>query len=119
MNVVMTSSSCLTGTDRMCEVAQKIERDIYINVRDEPLIAPEDIQKILKIALNKPESIINGMCEILNESDFRSPNVPKVVTSENSELLYMSRAAIPTGKLNEFKKQRDKFAYIPFLARPY
>ena len=94
MNVVMTSSSCLTGTDRMCEVAQKIQRDIYINVQgDEPLIAPEDIQKILKIALNKPESIINGMCEISNESDFRSPNVPKVVTSENSELLYMSRAS--------------------------
>ena len=115
MNVVITSSSCLTGTDRMCEVAQKIERDIYINVQgDEPLIAPEDIQKILKIALNKPESIINGMCEILNESDFRSPNVPKVVTSENSELLYMSRAAIPTGKLNEFKKAKRQVCIYSF-----
>lgn len=115
MNVVMTSSSCLTGTDRMCEVAKKIERDIYINVQgDEPLIAPEDIQKILKIALNKPESIINGMCEISNESDFRSPNVPKVVTSDYSELLYMSRAAIPTGKLNEFKKAKRQVCIYSF-----
>lgn len=115
MNVVMTSSSCLTGTDRICEVAQKIERDIYVNVQgDEPLIAPEDIQKILKIALTKPESIINGMCEISNESDFRSPNVPKVVTSDNSELLYMSRAAIPTGKLNEFIKAKRQVCIYSF-----
>ena len=52
MNVIMTSSSCLTGTDRMYEVAQKIDKNFYINVQgDEPLIEPEDIQKILQVAL--------------------------------------------------------------------
>ena len=33
-NVVMTSENCLTGTDRLAEVAKKIEADIYINVTD-------------------------------------------------------------------------------------
>ena len=30
--VVMTSSKCLTGTDRVAEAAMKIKSDIYINV---------------------------------------------------------------------------------------
>ena len=54
------------------------------------------------------------MCDISNESDFRSPNVPKVVTSDNSELLYISRAAIPTGKLNEFKKAKRQVCIYSF-----
>ena len=36
--VIMTSQNCLTGTDRVAEVAKKINSKIYINVQgDEPL----------------------------------------------------------------------------------
>ena len=36
---VMTSKNCLTGTDRLAEVAKKIRADIYVNVQgDEPLV---------------------------------------------------------------------------------
>ena len=45
----MTSKSCLTGTDRVAEVAKKIKADIYVNVQgDEPLINISDIKKIIK-----------------------------------------------------------------------
>ena len=45
---IMTSKSCLTGTDRVAEVA-KIKADIYVNVQgDEPLINISDIKKIIK-----------------------------------------------------------------------
>ena len=48
MNSLLTSKSCLTGTDRLAEVAQKIKKKHYINVQgDEPLIDPNDMQKIL------------------------------------------------------------------------
>ncbi|MDB4681160.1 3-deoxy-manno-octulosonate cytidylyltransferase [bacterium] len=105
MNVTMTSSECLTGTDRICEVAQRLERDIYINVQgDEPLIDPNDILNILKSARRYTGSIINGMCPILDEQDFRSANVPKVVAASNGRLMYMSRAAIPTGKKSQFDR---------------
>ena len=34
---IITSSKCLTGTDRLAEAANKITADIYINVQfDEP-----------------------------------------------------------------------------------
>jgi 3-deoxy-manno-octulosonate cytidylyltransferase (CMP-KDO synthetase) len=39
MNVILTSDDCLTGTDRVAEVADTIEADYYINVQgDEPLL---------------------------------------------------------------------------------
>ena len=42
----MTSSKCLTGTDRVAEVAKKLRADFYLNVQgDEPLCNPLDIKK--------------------------------------------------------------------------
>ena len=39
INVLMTSKKCLTGTDRIAEVASKIIADVYINVQgDEPFL---------------------------------------------------------------------------------
>jgi len=103
MQVVMTSSSCLTGTDRVYEVAKQFKRDIYINVQgDEPLIRSHDITTVIQAALKHQGNIINGMCPINNEEDFRSPNVPKVVATSSGTLLYMSRAPVPTSKKHKF-----------------
>ena len=45
---IMTSKNCLTGTDRVAEVATKIKADVYINVQgDEPLIKSIDIKKVI------------------------------------------------------------------------
>jgi len=105
MQVEMTSSSCLTGTDRLYEVALKRKSDIYINVQgDEPLISPNDIKAIIDASQNEPEITFNAMCQINEEDDFRNPNIPKVVTQKDGRLLYMSRAPIPTNKKLEFEK---------------
>jgi 4-hydroxy 2-oxovalerate aldolase len=115
IQVVMTSSKCLTGTDRVCEVAHQVERDIYINVQgDEPLIDPKDILIVLESARRHKSSIINGMCPIKKEQDFRSPNVPKVISAEDGRLLYMSRAPIPTGKNYEFGKASRQVCIYSF-----
>jgi len=99
MNYVMTSSDCLTGTDRVAEVATKIPADIYINVQgDEPLCNPADIKVILDAAGSHPGKVLNGYCPILDEEDFRSSAVPKTVVRPDGRLLYMSRGAVPTTK---------------------
>ena len=80
LQVVMTSSNCLTGTDRVAEVAKIIDADIYINVQgDEPLINPQDIKSVIDEGIKYPKKIINCMCPIKNENDFFNANVPKVV----------------------------------------
>jgi 3-deoxy-manno-octulosonate cytidylyltransferase (CMP-KDO synthetase) len=99
IQVLITPSTCLTGTDRIFEAAKQIEADVYINVQgDEPLIKVEDIQRSVDYALANPQHITSAACKIQSEADFRNPNVPKVTTDQNNRLLYMSRAAIPTSK---------------------
>lgn len=101
--VVMTSESCLTGTDRLAEVAQKVEADIYINVQgDEPLVNPEDIQKVIDAKKQYPNDVINGYAIIGENEDRNSVNIPKVIFTEDKRLVYMSRQALPG-----FKDQKN------------
>jgi 3-deoxy-manno-octulosonate cytidylyltransferase (CMP-KDO synthetase) len=96
---VMTTNKPPTGTDRLWEVAQKMEADVYINVQgDEPLILPKDILKILEHKRENPDVVINGYQQISTEEDPESVNIPKVVFAENGDLLYMSRRALPGTK---------------------
>ncbi len=93
---VMTSSEALTGTDRLAEAAEQIDADIFINVQgDEPLVKPEDILKIRDAKLADMGSVINGFSWISEQEDVHSVNIPKVITTENNQLIYMSRLALP------------------------
>lgn len=105
INSIITSKKCLTGTDRIAEVAKKIKKSFYINVQgDEPICNPKDIKKILNFAIKNPNLIVNGYTEIKDKEMFYSPNIPKVVFDKNEWLLYMSRAPIPSNKKQAFIK---------------
>lgn len=96
-NCIMTSESCLTGTDRLSEVAKQIKADIYVNVQgDEPLINPEDILKIIAAKKQYPNEVINGYAEIRPDEDWDDINIPKVIFTENKRLIYMSRKSLPS-----------------------
>ncbi len=105
MQVLLTSGTCLTGTDRIAEVAQKIKATWYINVQgDEPVFDPADITAIIDALAQYPGEILNGYCPISDEEQYRSVFVPKVVFRPDGRLLYMSRSAIPGNKEEEFVK---------------
>ena len=102
---IITSNKCLTGTDRVAEVAKKIKCNFYINVQgDEPFFNPNDLKILIKEAEKKPNEVINGYTEIKNKKLFFSSSIPKVVFDKNGYLLYMSRGPIPSNKALEFKK---------------
>lgn len=107
--VVMTSKKCLTGTDRVAEAALKINSEIFINVQgDEPTINPEDIKKIIKAKKKYPNHVICGFDKVHKFENPLNKNLPKIVTNEKSELVYISRSLIPgEKKMNnkEFLKQ--------------
>lgn len=104
MMVVMTSSDCLTGTDRVAEVAEQIHADYYINVQgDEPLMNPQDILDTIKAIGKYNGDIINGYAQITQETQYTSVSIPKVVFRPDGRLLYMSRAPIPSNKSGNFK----------------
>lgn len=104
--VIMTSRNCLTGTDRVAEVAKRINSKIYINVQgDEPLVNPKDIKKIISQKNKYPNHIICGFAKIRNFENPASKNIPKVVMNKNNELVYISRALVPSSK----KKSKIQF----------
>jgi 3-deoxy-manno-octulosonate cytidylyltransferase (CMP-KDO synthetase) len=116
-NAVMTTDTCLTGTDRLAEAALQIKADIYINVQgDEPLVNPEDIKVAVALKQQDLSSIYNGYCWLTEHEDPKSVNIPKVITTENNTLVYMSRNPLP-GYKNEkyapkgYKKQVCIYAF--------
>jgi len=102
--VLRTSSTCLTGTDRLAEANRTLNCDFIINVQgDEPLINPIDITTVVQAYLDGDGFVVNAMCEITDEQEFKSFTVPKVVCDQSGKLLYMSRSSIPLTKEGEFK----------------
>ncbi|MCL4121006.1 UNVERIFIED_CONTAM: hypothetical protein GTU68_044228 [Idotea baltica] len=105
MQVVLTSSKCLTGTDRVAEFASKTDFDYYVNVQgDEPIINPDDIVKVIENIHTCQDEIINGYASIDSIDDYKSLTIPKVVFRPDGRLLYMSRSPIPGNKQSDFVK---------------
>ena len=94
---IMTSSDHQSGTDRIVEVANKIECDIVVNVQgDEPLIPPENIDLVIKTLLMSPDSPVSTLMIAINSrSEMIDPNICKVVFDNKGRALYFTRAPIP------------------------
>lgn len=114
---ILTKTDALTGTDRLAEAAAGIEADIIINVQgDEPLVNPLDIIKIRDAKLKHSNMVINGFTWVSPAEDIHSVNIPKVITTEQDELVYMSRNALPGFKdkanaPSRYKKQVCIYAF--------
>lgn len=107
--VIMTTSDALTGTDRLWQAAQQVSADIYINVQgDEPLIDPGDIQLVIDTKIKRMDGVINGMCPLTPNEDPDNVNIPKLITTEDNRLVYMSRLPVPGLKA----KKREEIRYM-------
>jgi 3-deoxy-manno-octulosonate cytidylyltransferase (CMP-KDO synthetase) len=118
----LTSMAHRSGTDRMYEVAQRLEADVYANIQgDLPLARPEQIEALLRPML-RPEVVVSTIKTPCQLEEINNPNTVKVVTDKNGRALYFSRSAIPfdrdkTGKV-EYFKHMGMYAYRrPALAR--
>ena len=93
----MTASTHQSGTDRIAEVARQIPADIYLNVQgDLPFIAPEDLDALaapMRADASIPMATI--ATPIVDEDEWRNPNVVKVVCDDRANALYFSRSPIP------------------------
>lgn len=93
----MTSKFCLSGSDRVCEVALKTDGDVYVNIQgDEPLIESNIIDEVIQPFLtNINTQIVTAISQVSNEEEYKNPNVVKVVIDKNNNALYFSRSPIP------------------------
>ena len=99
-NTLMSSSQCLTGTDRLAEVSKKVEANIYFNIQgDEPILPSEVIIEFIHsvLAMGEP-TVATAVTKVSDEATYRSLSVPKMVFSKSGRLLYSSRGPIPSSK---------------------
>ena len=100
---ILTSSSCLTGTDRIAEAVTKFSNKIIINIQgDEPYINYLDIKKFISFSIKNKNSVTNAYTKLTDKNLFRNKNIPKVILKKNNDLLYMSRSPIPGSKKSHF-----------------
>ncbi|OYT72069.1 MAG: 3-deoxy-manno-octulosonate cytidylyltransferase [Chloracidobacterium sp. CP2_5A] len=94
--VWMTRADHASGTDRVAEVAAKLDASLIVNVQgDEPLIAPDTIAAALAPFETDETLPMATTCEPLDPADAANPSVVKVVCDAHGCALYFSRALIP------------------------
>jgi len=130
--VQMTSDRHRSGTERVHEVSQTVDSEVYINVQgDEPMIRASHIEVLVGLMKNAEVPVGTLMTPAAPE-DIANPNAVKVVTDAKGRALYFSRATIPHDRdgshpkyfkhlgIYAYRKQwLDKFVSLPesFLER--
>jgi len=90
---MMTPSECLSGTDRMYCVSQKVHAKYFVNIQgDEPLINPHTIRNATLLAMKK--NAIGTAATDLPISEKTDVHVVKVALGFDSRALYFSRSAL-------------------------
>jgi 3-deoxy-manno-octulosonate cytidylyltransferase (CMP-KDO synthetase) len=94
---VMTSSSLPSGTDRVRAAVQGTDAAIVVNVQgDEPLMDPENIDRVIEYLLDHPEVPLATVARPIDDPALiADPNVVKVVRGDDGRALYFSRSPIP------------------------
>lgn len=124
VDVIMTSNTHKTGTDRVGEVAEKVEADLYVNIQgDEPMIEPETIKAAIKPFYDNPDlQLTNLMTKIKDPVDVVNCTVPKVITNKEGFGIYLTRATAPypKGSLTyDYYKQVCVYGFKPEALRFY
>jgi 3-deoxy-manno-octulosonate cytidylyltransferase (CMP-KDO synthetase) len=112
--VEITRADHPSGSDRIAEVAARIDCDAIVNIQgDEPLIDPKVIDTVA-MALRDCE-MSTAATLIKNSEDYDNPNVVKVVVNATSRALYFSRRTIPYLRDAASRSVSEQLAAFAFL----
>jgi len=96
-NVVMTRDDHPSGTDRVAEVAAKLDADLIVNLQgDEPMIEPATLDMVARLLRQDPDAVMATLAVPIRSAElYRDPNCVKVVCDKRGRALYFSRSPIP------------------------
>lgn len=108
VEAVLTPSDLKSGSDRVAYVAKDLDHKKIINVQgDEPLLPPEDIEKVID---GLDESHVTTLSyPVETEEDYINPNIVKVVTDWEGYAMYFSRSPIPFYRDLDFSQMLNKY----------
>ncbi len=94
-NARMTSDKHRSGTERVHEISQSVQADVYINVQgDEPMIRPDHVASLVEL-MKDPNIPVGTLKTPAVAEDIANPNAVKIVTDLSQRALYFSRSTIP------------------------
>ena len=110
----LTSPQHRSGTDRVHEVAQAIDADVYVNVQgDEPLARREHLDVLLRL-MEREDVEVGTLKTPCSPEDVANPNAVKVITALDGRALYFSRATIPFDR--DLRGQARYYKHLGFYA---
>lgn len=100
IQAILTRKDHPSGSDRLAEACAQLGLsgdDVVVNVQgDEPLIDPRLIEAVAQLLLARPEASMGTAAHPIDSlTDYRNPNVVKVVCDAKGLASYFSRAPIP------------------------
>lgn len=100
MKAMLTSDKHPTGTDRVAEVAQSIDADLYVIIMgDEPLIQAEEQRRLIEVIDHTPKADAIMLTEPFRDPvDVVNTSTIKLAINDEGYLIFMSRMAIPYPK---------------------
>jgi 3-deoxy-manno-octulosonate cytidylyltransferase (CMP-KDO synthetase) len=120
--VLMTSTNCQSGTDRLAEAAQALglaDKDIVINIQgDQPCLDPESAGRLAQALLNSPAPVSTLATPMSDPAEIANPNHVKTVFDAAGRALYFSRSPIPYYRegTGQYYKHIGLYAYrVGFL----
>lgn len=95
--VEMTSELHTSGTDRIAELAGRLDADIIVNVQgDEPEMNAVMVDQVVDTLAEDNEAVMATLAnKIKDAAELTNPNVVKVVLDNRGYALYFSRSQIP------------------------
>jgi 3-deoxy-manno-octulosonate cytidylyltransferase (CMP-KDO synthetase) len=97
--VCMTSADHMSGTDRLCEVVDKLgwpDDTVVVNLQgDEPLTPPAIVNQVAVNLMNNTQADCATLFTGLAQEEAKDPHIVKVVTDASGLALYFSRSIIP------------------------
>lgn len=120
--VIMTSPSCPTGSDRIIQAVEKERRlddaSIIVNIQgDQPCLEPNVVQQVLQLLLDDSEAQMStAVMKIHSEIEALNPSVVKCSLDCQGNALYFSRSLIPGGPHVKFNPLLTYFKHIGIYA---
>lgn len=98
---IMTSDVHQRASDRVAEVAENMDADIFVLVQgDEPMTVPDMIDRAVAPMLEDSTiQCVNLSKRIVSTNEWNDPNTIKVVTDLAGDAIYFSRQPIPTDRI--------------------
>ena len=111
--VIMTSPEHQTGTDRLAEAAKNIDAEIVVNVQgDEALVNPQYIDKVVNALWENPDINVGILVNLYSKRN--SPSDIKAVLNDHNDVMYFSRADIPSNARVENPPMLKAYHIVPF-----